>query len=75
MLTFDVTVGPTHGTLAGSGADRTYTPAADYHGPDSFTFTVTDPSGEVATGTVHIDVDPSTTLRRAWPTPTRPRRT
>src|SRR5262249_27097520 len=41
-LIFNVTSGPAHGTLSGSGANRTYTPAADYCGADSFTFTVQD---------------------------------
>jgi methionine-rich copper-binding protein CopC len=41
-LTFNVTVQPTHGVLTGTGANRTYTPNADYNGPDSFKFTVTD---------------------------------
>jgi len=44
-LTFAIATGPSHGTLSGfnpaTGA-VTYTPHADYHGPDSFTFTVTD---------------------------------
>jgi Bacterial Ig domain/RTX calcium-binding nonapeptide repeat (4 copies)/Cadherin domain len=33
---------PAHGSLSGSGPTRVYTPDADYHGPDSFTYTVTD---------------------------------
>ena len=33
---------PAHGSLSGTGPNRTYTPALDYSGPDSFTFTVTD---------------------------------
>jgi hypothetical protein len=41
-LTFTVTSGPSHGSLTGSGANRIYTPALDYSGPDSFNFTVTD---------------------------------
>jgi CSLREA domain-containing protein len=41
-LTFNVTQQPAHGTLTGTGPNRTYTPAADYNGPDSFKFTVTD---------------------------------
>jgi len=41
-LVFNVTVQPAHGTLTGTGANRTYTPTADYNGPDSFKFTVTD---------------------------------
>src|SRR4029079_12682530 len=41
-LTFVVTVNPGHGSLSGTGANRTYTPASNYSGPDSFKFTVTD---------------------------------
>ncbi len=41
-LTFDVTVPPAHGTLTGTAPDLTYSPNMDYHGPDSFKFTVTD---------------------------------
>ena len=41
-LTFAVTVNPTHGGLTGTAPNLTYTPAADYVGPDSFQFTVTD---------------------------------
>jgi hypothetical protein len=48
---------PGHGTLTGSGPALTYTPAADYFGPDSFTYTVSD--GEAsATATVSITVTP-----------------
>jgi len=41
-LTFLVQSGPSHGALSGSGAERTYTPDADYHGGDSFTFVAND---------------------------------
>ena len=41
-LLFEVTVSPAHGSLSGSGANFTYTPNADYGGPDSFEFTVRD---------------------------------
>lgn len=54
-LTYFVTQ-PAHGTLTGSGAARTYTPAADYHGPDSFTFNVSDGTGTSNTSTVTINV-------------------
>ncbi|HET9666586.1 MAG TPA: Ig-like domain-containing protein, partial [Desertimonas sp.] len=37
-LTFEVVGGPEHGTLVGT----TYTPALDYHGPDSITFRASD---------------------------------
>ncbi len=41
-LTFNVTVPPAHGTLTGTAPNRTYNPTTDYHGSDSFKFTVTD---------------------------------
>jgi hypothetical protein len=41
-LTYTVTAPPAHGTLSGSGSTLTYTPQANYNGPDSFQFTVTD---------------------------------
>jgi len=41
-LIYIVTVSPSHGVLTGTGANRTYTPAPNYSGPDSFKFTVTD---------------------------------
>ena len=56
-LSFTVTSGPSHGALSGSGANLTYTPGTNYHGPDSFEFTVHD--GHVGTpGTVTITVLP-----------------
>ena len=46
-----------HGTVA-INPDKTvkYTPAANYNGPDSFTYTVSDGNGGLATGTVTITV-------------------
>ena len=41
-LSFAISVSPAHGTISGSGANRTYTPAPNYAGPDSFKFTTTD---------------------------------
>src|SRR5262249_41834939 len=35
-------VAPTHGALSGTAPTVTYTPAADYNGPDSFTFKAND---------------------------------
>jgi hypothetical protein len=58
-LTF-VTGTPAHGTLSGTGANRTYTPAAGYSGPDSFTFTVNDGRSTSAPATVGITVKPVT---------------
>ncbi len=53
-LTYAVGTGPQHGSWDGS----TYTPAANYHGEDAFTFTVVDGHGGSATGTIQITVRP-----------------
>src|SRR5215213_1117710 len=37
-----------HGTLSGSGANLTYTPEADYNGPDRFTFKAIDGTADSA---------------------------
>jgi uncharacterized repeat protein (TIGR02543 family) len=55
-LTFGIQDNPAHGSLSGSGADRTYTPTPNYSGPDSFTFTVNDGTVDSAPATVSIDV-------------------
>ncbi len=57
-LTFSIVSGPSHGQLSGSGASRTYTPDANYHGPDSFTFKVNDGTVDSSAATVNIDVTP-----------------
>ncbi len=42
-LTYSIVTGPAHGTLSAvSGAGVTYTPAANYFGPDNFVFKVFD---------------------------------
>jgi cysteine-rich repeat protein len=48
---------PAHGAAAIADARRVqYTPAANYHGPDSFAYTVDDGHGGQATATVALDV-------------------
>ncbi len=56
-LSYAVTLDPSQGTLSGTGAVRTYTPAADYHGPDSFTFKVNDGNVDSTEATVSITVN------------------
>jgi hypothetical protein len=56
-LAYTIVSGPSHGTLTGSGANRTYTPAAQYNGPDSFTFKVNDGQLDSNTATLSITVD------------------
>jgi hypothetical protein len=53
VLTF-APAAPAHGTLSGTGTSFVYQPSANYHGPDSFVFTVADGNGGTATGTVTI---------------------
>jgi hypothetical protein len=57
-LSYAIVAQPVHGTLTGTGASRTYTPNANYHGPDSFTFTANDGSLTSAPATVSITVTP-----------------
>ena len=56
VLTYAVVTGPTNGALSGSAPDLTYTPNADFHGADSFTFTVNDGTTDSAAATVSITV-------------------
>ena len=58
--TFTVTeVGtPSHGDVSLGPSGITYTPDADYFGPDSFTYTITDSTGRTDSATVHVTVTP-----------------
>jgi cysteine-rich repeat protein len=48
---------PAHGSAAlADGRHVIYTPAANYHGGDGFSYTVVDPSGAAASAAVAIDV-------------------
>ncbi|MCL2316560.1 MAG: Ig-like domain-containing protein, partial [Actinomycetia bacterium] len=47
---------PAHGTATLGGGVFTYTPASGYTGADSFTYTVTDATGQTASATVHVMV-------------------
>ena len=47
-----------HGTVNCVAGVCTYTPAPDYNGPDSFTYTISDGRGASAVGTVNVAVNP-----------------
>ena len=56
-LTYSIVDAPAHGTLSGTGANRTYTPAANYNGSDSFTFKANDGTVDSNAATVSITVN------------------
>ena len=56
-LTYAVAQGPTHGTLSGTAPNLIYTPASNYYGADSFTFTASDGQLSSAPATVSIYVN------------------
>jgi hypothetical protein len=57
--TFAVETGPAHGTVTmGSGGTYSYTPAAGFTGTDTFTYRVTDPTGQTAIATETIVITP-----------------
>src|SRR5262249_35801032 len=45
-----------HGTVVVNGNNAVYTPAANYNGSDTFTYTISDGHGGTATGTVNVTV-------------------
>jgi Tol biopolymer transport system component len=45
-----------HGSVANNGSSVSYTPAPNYFGPDTFTYTVSDGQGGVDTATVNVMV-------------------
>ena len=57
-LSVAIVTPPQHGALTGSGLNRTYHPAADYSGADSFAYQVTDAGGATASGTITLTVTP-----------------
>src|SRR5215208_4674699 len=56
-LGYTIVSAPQHGTLSGTGANLTYTPEADYNGPDSFTFKASDGTADSDQATVSIAVN------------------
>jgi uncharacterized repeat protein (TIGR01451 family) len=64
-LTATLLSGPSNGSLTlNANGSFSYTPNADYYGPDSFTYTISDGHGGSATATVSITVN----LVKARPT-------
>ncbi len=55
-LTYTVAASPTHGLLSGTAPNLTYTPASNFAGTDSFTFTVSNGTNTSAAATVSITV-------------------
>ena len=56
-LSYSVLTNPGHGTISISGNTATYTPSANYHGTDSFTFKANDGTVDSNTATVSITVN------------------
>lgn len=54
-----------NGTATASGTSITYTPAAGYFGPDSFTYTATNAGGTSTPATVTITVNPAPPVAQA----------
>ena len=57
-LTFTVVTGPAHGSLTGTAPNLVYTPAANYHGPDTVVFRANDGHSGSNLATVAITVTP-----------------
>jgi hypothetical protein len=57
-LSFTITVPPSHGSLSGTAPALVYSPSANYHGPDSFSFRVNDGTVDSAAGVVSITINP-----------------
>jgi len=55
-LSYRLVTNPSHGTLSGTGPALTYSPQANYSGPDSFTYTVSDGEVDSNSATVSITV-------------------
>ncbi len=55
-LTFALVTQPTHGTLSGTAPNLTYTPAINYTGTDSFTFTANDGYATSTPATISVTV-------------------
>ena len=71
-----VATGPSNGTVTvGTDGSFAHTPNADYNGPDSFTYTITDADGDISTATATINVAPVNDVPVAPTTPCPPWKT
>ncbi|MEI6176099.1 MAG: Ig-like domain-containing protein [Verrucomicrobiota bacterium] len=59
-LTYTVVAPPAHGKLSGTPPNLTYSPDADYTGPDSFSFKANDGTQDSNPATVSLTVSPNT---------------
>ena len=66
-LTYAIVTGPIHGTLSGTAPNLTYTPANNFIGTDTLTFTASDGSLLSNTGTVTFAATPQTATQ-LWAT-------
>ncbi|MBM4090052.1 MAG: tandem-95 repeat protein [Planctomycetes bacterium] len=55
-LTIESVTQGSHGSVAISGQEVIYTPSANYHGGDSFTYTISDGRGGTDTAVVTVDI-------------------
>ncbi|NJK94960.1 MAG: tandem-95 repeat protein, partial [Bacteroidales bacterium] len=55
-LTVTITADASHGTTSVAGSTVTYTPAANYHGNDNFTYRICDGDGDCSSSTVAVTV-------------------
>ncbi|MGH7858322.1 MAG: tandem-95 repeat protein, partial [Candidatus Binatia bacterium] len=56
LISFALLTSPAHGVLSGTAPNLTYTPSAEYNGPDTFEFTVSNERGTSGPAYVWIDV-------------------
>ncbi|MFT3831052.1 MAG: Ig-like domain-containing protein [Opitutaceae bacterium] len=66
-LVYAVMVLPKHGVLTGTAPALTYTPNANYHGADSFSYTVNDGACTTAECVVPISIEPVNDVPEAFP--------
>ena len=63
---FSIVSGPAHGSLSGTPPAVTYTPATNYNGADSFTFSASDGVSNSAPATVSISILAGQPVIFAW---------